>query len=81
MDIENAGKVVCDFFARVLSKDARIVKLSRSDDGWAGEVEVYEDSSFIKSLGLPTRVKDRNIYEFSLSNDLEVTAYSLKGES
>jgi len=78
VDIEKARKAVTDFFSTILGKDAKIIKIGKSEGGWMGEAEVYEESSFIKSLGLPTRVKDRNVYEFSLNDDLEVNSYALK---
>ena len=57
------------------TKNAKVVKAVRISDGWDTEVEVYEESSFIKALGLPTRVKDKNIYEVKLDENLEVLAY------
>ncbi len=45
-----------------------------------GEAEIYEESSFIKSLGLSTRVQDRNIYEIKLTDNLEVNSYARREE-
>ena len=56
-------------------KDAKVIKAVRVSDGWETEAEVYEESSFIKALGLPTRVQDRNIYEVKLDENLEVLSY------
>ncbi len=39
---------------------------------------MYEESSFIKSLGLATKVQDRNIYAIELNDNLEVVSYSRK---
>ena len=49
--------------------------MAKVGDGWEAEAEVYEESSFMKSLGLPTRMQDRNIYLLKLDEDLEVQSY------
>ena len=80
MEIEKVGKEIRDFFKKTLGKDSKVIKIAKSQDGWTGEAEVYEESSFIKSLGLPTRVQDRNIYEIKLTDNLEVNSYARKEE-
>jgi len=80
MEIEEVSKVIRDFFEKTLGRDAKVIKITKSGNGWIGEAEVYEESSFIKSLGLPSRVQDRNTYEINLSNTLEVTSYARKEE-
>ena len=80
MEIEKAGKAIRDFFKKTLGKDSKVIKIAKTQDGWIGEAEVYEESSFIKSLGLPTRVQDRNIYEIKLTDNLEAMSYARKEE-
>lgn len=80
MEIEKVGKEIRDFFKKILGKDSKVIKIAKTQDGWTGETEVYEESSFIKSLGLPTRVQDRNIYEIKLTDNLEVNSYARKEE-
>ena len=53
----------------------KIVKTLKTEDGWEALAEVYEESAFIKELGLKTRVKDKNLYEVKLTDDLEITAF------
>jgi len=78
-NIEEARKAITDFLKKTLhAKDVKVIKEAKISDGWEAEAEVYEESSFIKSLGLPTRVMDRNIYEVRLDNDLEVQSYEQK---
>ena len=44
------------FLRSVLSADdAKVVKITKTPEGWEEEVEVYEENSLIKSIGLPTR--------------------------
>jgi hypothetical protein len=78
-NIEDAKKAVSEFLKKTLSvKDVKVIKASKAGDGWESEAEVYEESSFIKSLGLSTRVQDRNIYEVKLNDKLEVQSYEIK---
>jgi hypothetical protein len=81
-EIEEVGRVVSEFLKQTLNaKDVKVIKASKLSEGWETEAEVYEESSFIKSLGLPTRVQDRNIYEVKLNDRLVVESYERKTES
>ena len=81
-NIEEVGKVVSEFLKKVLNvKEAKVIKTAKVDNGWETEAELYEESAFIKSLGLPTRVQDRNIYTVKLDDNLEIQSYERKGES
>ncbi|HAZ09994.1 MAG TPA: hypothetical protein DEP85_07735 [Holosporales bacterium] len=80
-NIEDIRKEVVEFLKKTLEvKDVKVIKTAKVSDGWEAEAEVYEESSFIKSLGLPTRVQDRNIYAVKLSGSLEVESYERKGQ-
>lgn len=82
MKIKEVKNNVVEFLKELLDKDAEIIKVSKRDEGgWICEGVVYEDSSFIKSLGLKTKVKDRHIYVVKLDDDLEVTSYERKNEN
>ncbi len=80
MKIEEVGKAIKDFLKEVLDKDSKVIKIEKSQEGWIGKAEVFEESAFIKSLGLPTKVQDRNIYEIKLTDNLEVNSYARKEE-
>ena len=78
-NIEDVRKAVVEFLKKTIGvKDVKVIKAAKVGDGWETEAEVYEESSFIKSLGLPTRVQDRNIYEVKLNDSLEVESYEHK---
>lgn len=80
-DIVVVGKAVSEFLKQALNvKDVKIVKVIKADEGWETKAEVYEESSFIKALGLNTRVQDRNFYEVKLNDSLEVKSYGRMGE-
>ena len=75
------GKAVSEFLKQTLHvKDVKVTKVTKADEGWETEAEVYEESSFIKALGLSTKVQDRNIYVLKLDSSLEVESYSRKGQ-
>lgn len=77
--IEKIKLVVVVFLKNTLNvTDLKVIKVAKVDSGWEAEAEVYEESSFIKSLGLPTKVRDRNIYEVKLSDNLEIQSYERK---
>jgi len=79
-DIEEAGKAAAEFLKKSLKiKEAKVVKATKAGLCWEIEAEVYEESSFMKSLGLATKVQDRNIYVVKLSDGLEVESYGRKG--
>lgn len=80
-NMEEAGIAISEFLKKTLNvKDVKVIKTAKVGDGWESEAEVYEESSFIKSLGLATRVQDRNIYAVRLNDSLEVDSYERKGQ-
>jgi len=80
-DIGKVNKTVGEFLKNTLNaKDVKVIKAAEAGDGWDIEAEVYEESSFIKALGLPTKVQDRNIYAVKLDGKLEVQSYERKTE-
>ncbi len=79
VNIEEVRKTVSEFLKKTLNvKGVKVIKAARADHSWETEAEVYEESSFIKSLGLPTRVQDRNIYVVKLNEGLGVESYERK---
>lgn len=79
-NIQEAGKTAAEFLKNALNVcEMRVIAVTKTDDGWDAEVEVYEESSFMKSLGLPSRVQDRNIYTVKMSNSLDVESYERQG--
>jgi hypothetical protein len=80
-NIEEARVAGVEFLKTNLNvEDVRVIGITKMDDGWEVEAEVYEESSFIKSLGLSTRVHDRNIYMLKLNDSLEVKSYERQRE-
>ena len=81
-NIEEARVAGAEFLKNSLDvEDVKVIGIAKMDDGWEVEAEVYEESSFIKSLGLSTRVQDRNVYIIKLSDSLEVESYERQGHA
>jgi len=81
-DIEKTKMAVVVFLKKTLNvKDVKVIKVAKVGEGWEAEAEIYEESSFIKALGLSTKVQDRNIYAVKLSDSLEVESYERKGQA
>jgi hypothetical protein len=80
--IEEAKGIVVEFLQKALDvRDVKVIGATKVDNQWHIEAEVYEDNSFLKSLGLPSRVQDRNIYMVKLNDDLEVESYERQGHT
>ena len=78
--IDEAAQAAVTFLKRVLQvSEVKILGAVKSDDGWQVEAEAFEPSSFIKALGLQTRVQDRNLYVIKLNGSQEIEAYERKG--
>jgi len=79
--IQKARETVVEFLKESLNvNEVRVIRVTKVDGGWDTEAEVYEESSFLKSLGLPTKVQDRNIYTVRLNDNLEVESYERRQE-
>ena len=79
-DIETVSKTVTEFLQRVLGADSvRVVAINKANEVWDVEAEVFEESAFLKSLGLPSRVKDKNLYKVRLNGAMEVESYERQG--
>jgi len=75
MQIKKVSQVITEFLEELTEGKAKVIRVSRQGEGWFGIAEIFEESSFIKSLGLDTRVMDKNTYEVELDKDLEVVSY------
>ncbi len=79
-DIETVSKTAAEFLQRILGADGvRVVGINKVNEVWDVEAEVFEESAFLKALGLPSRVKDKNLYRVRLSAALEVESYERQG--
>lgn len=68
------------FMKEMLGKEGDIVKATKTDDGWEVEIEVVEQSEYMKRIGIPKPVYDRNIYQIILDRNFELVSYERKGQ-
>jgi hypothetical protein len=80
MRIEEVNRTVIGFLKEILNKEGTIIKTGKTAEGWEAWVEVIEVSEYIKALGIPTTVRDRNLYEIKLDHNLEVLSYERIGQ-
>lgn len=74
MTIQNAMKTVLKFFNTDLHKrSGEIVGVSKTDEGWKVEIEVIEESEYMRKHG---RNDLMALYEVNLSNELDVLGYA-----
>lgn len=74
MKIEEARKVATEFLKGTLQKEGAVVKMGKAPEGWEVHVEVIEASEYIKALGIPATVRERNLYEVKLDETLDVVS-------
>ena len=80
--MEEVKSIVVEFLQKALdARDVKVIGATKVDNQWHIEAEVYEENSFLKSLGLPTKVQDRNNYMVKLDDSLEVESYERQGHT
>lgn len=74
--VNDVKKYVDKFFESFFNaKPSRYLKIAREGEEWEVVAELYEESAFIKQLGINAQVKDRNTYSVILDKQLEVLSY------
>ena len=80
MSIRDAAKSINNFLKSELKKKGDIIRLDKTDDGWQGELQIIEESEYIKALGIPTTVYDKNKYSIKLNQNFEVIGFHRREE-
>lgn len=72
MKIEEIKKTVEDFFNKNINPPYKMTSIISKEDGWQVEVEVIEESEYMKRYG-----KDQllGVYQVILNEDMEITSY------
>lgn len=68
------------FLQDMLGKKGSIVKANKTDKGWEVEVEVIEQSEYMKKIGIPKPVYDKNVYRVLLDRNFEFLSYERRGQ-
>lgn len=69
-----------EFLKETLGKEGDIVKANKTDKGWDVEVEVIEPSEYMKKIGIPKPVYDKNVYRVILDQNFDLVSYERKGQ-
>ncbi len=76
MNIDEVRNRAIKFLNKVTGAECiKALRVAKVPSGWEIEAEVFEEDSFIKSLGLQTKVCERNQYTVELDDNLEVQSY------
>ena len=68
------------FLRDMLGKEGDIVKANKTDKGWEVEVEVVEQSEYMKKIGISKPVYDKNVYRVVLDQNFDIISYERKGQ-
>lgn len=68
------------FLRDMLGKEGDIIKADKTDKGWIVEVEVIEQSEYMKKIGIPKPVYDKNVYRVILDQNFELVSYERKSQ-
>lgn len=69
-----------EFIKEILGKEGDIVKADKTDKGWEVEVEVIEQSEYMKRIGIPKPVYDKNVYRVILDQNFGLVSYERKSQ-
>ena len=69
-----------EFIKDTLGKEGDIVKATKTKDGWDVEVEVIEQSEYMKRIGIPKPVYDKNVYRVVLDQNFGFVSYERKSQ-
>lgn len=64
----------------ILNKEGEVIKATKTDSGWEIEFEVVEQSEYMKKIGIPKPVYDKNIYYVILDHNFNLLSYERKGQ-
>lgn len=63
-----------------LGKEGEIIKAEKTEGGWEIEIEVIEQSEYMKRIGIPKPVYDKNVYRVLLNRNFEFISYERKSQ-
>ena len=68
------------FLRDILGKEGDIIKADKTDKGWEVEIEVVEQSEYMKRIGIPKPVYDKNVYRVILDQNFDLVSYERKSQ-
>jgi hypothetical protein len=74
-NIIDVKKTVVTFLKEnITCYDVTVIKIEKSNEFWNAIAEVYEDDSFLKSMGLPPK-QVRLFYSVKMDENLDITSF------
>jgi hypothetical protein len=64
----------------ILDKEGEIIRAEKTNDGWDVEIEVVEQSEYMKRIGISKPVYDKNVYHVVLDQNFNLLSYERKGQ-
>lgn len=64
----------------MICREGEIIKATKTKDGWEVSIEVIEPSAYMKKIGIPKPVYDKNVYRVILDQDMELVSYEREGQ-
>lgn len=68
-----------EFIKEVLGKEGDIIKAAKTEQGWEVEVEVVEQSEYMKKITTKP-VYDRNVYRVILDQNFNLVSYERRAQ-
>ena len=73
--IIKVNKAVSDYIKSEMSSEFSIASVIKSNENWHITAEVYEESTFLREVGIKTRAKDKNLYQFTLDEKTNIIGF------
>jgi len=68
-----------EFIKEILGKEGGIVKAAKTESGWEVEVEIVEQSEYMKKITAKP-VYDKNVYCVILDQNFDLVSYERRGQ-
>ncbi|HHT9126366.1 MAG TPA: hypothetical protein ACFYD6_11185 [Candidatus Brocadiia bacterium] len=81
LGIVEVRKRIATFMSKELEKEGlpiTILEVRKVDEepvSWIARVQIVEESEYVKALGLGTTVYNRNIYELTMDENMEILSF------
>ncbi len=69
-----------EFIKEIIGKEGNIVKAAKTESGWEVEIEVIEQSEYMKKIGIPKPVYDKNVYCVILDQNFDLVSYERRAQ-
>lgn len=78
LDVRERAK---SFIKSTLGTEGKVIKVTKTSDGWEAEVETAEEDSYYKKINPDYRIVERRLYAIKFDGNLEAISYGQKEET